>query len=115
MARQRHKDIGTVGRRGSVIIPVRLRKRFGLNEGSLFVAEASKDGVLLRPARVVPLTEEEREAIEDAYDVAEVARRRADPENQEGRPWEEVDAEIRAEHQAAAKAKARPRRRRTGS
>lgn len=114
MAR-RNTDIGTVGRRGAVIIPVRMRKKFGLDEGALFVAEEHAKGVLLRPARVVPLTKKQREAIEDRHDVEEVTRRRADPHNQKVRPWEEVEAEITAEHQAAAKARPRPRRRRTGS
>lgn len=44
-----------VGRRGTVVIPARLRHRYGLEEGSLVVAEAVEDGVLLRPAVVLPV------------------------------------------------------------
>ena len=44
-----------VGKRGTVVIPARLRRRFGLEEGSLVIAEACEDGVLIRPAMAVPV------------------------------------------------------------
>ena len=44
-----------IGRRGAVVIPVRLRKKYGLEEGSLVIAEAREEGVLLRPAAALPL------------------------------------------------------------
>lgn len=44
-----------VGKRGAVVIPVELRRRFGIEEGSLVVAEATEDGVLIRPAVAVPV------------------------------------------------------------
>ena len=44
-----------VGRRGVVVIPVGLRKKYGLEEGSLVIAEAREEGVLLRPAAAIPL------------------------------------------------------------
>ncbi|MFB3893441.1 MAG: AbrB/MazE/SpoVT family DNA-binding domain-containing protein [Phycisphaerae bacterium] len=44
-----------VGKRGSVVIPSKLRKRFGINEGTQIVAEEREDGILLRPAAVVPI------------------------------------------------------------
>jgi len=37
-----------IGRRGTVVIPSRLRKQLGLAEGDLMVAEVADDGVLLR-------------------------------------------------------------------
>ena len=37
------------------MIPARLRRRFGIEEGSLVVAEATEEGVLIRPAVAVPL------------------------------------------------------------
>lgn len=37
------------------MIPVELRRRFGIEEGSLVVAEATEDGVLIRPAIAVPV------------------------------------------------------------
>ena len=42
-----------VGKRGTVVIPSALRRRYGLDEGSLLVAEARDDGILLRPATVL--------------------------------------------------------------
>jgi AbrB family looped-hinge helix DNA binding protein len=44
-----------VGKRGAVIVPARLRKRFGIEEGSLVTAEETEDGILIRPAVVVPV------------------------------------------------------------
>ncbi len=44
-----------VGKRGAVIVPAKLRKRFGIEEGSLVTAEAREDGILIRPAVIVPV------------------------------------------------------------
>jgi AbrB family looped-hinge helix DNA binding protein len=44
-----------VGKRGAVVIPARLRRRFGLNEGSFVMAEEREEGVLIRPAAVMPI------------------------------------------------------------
>ena len=48
-------DAVKVGKRGAVIVPAKLRKRYGIEEGSLVTAEAVEDGVLLRPAVVLPV------------------------------------------------------------
>lgn len=44
-----------IGRRGAVVIPVRLRKKYGFEEGSLVIAEARTEGVLLRPVAAIPI------------------------------------------------------------
>ncbi|MBZ5703931.1 MAG: AbrB/MazE/SpoVT family DNA-binding domain-containing protein [Acidobacteriia bacterium] len=44
-----------VGKRGAIVVPARLRKRFGLEEGSIVIAEEKEDGILIRPAVVVPV------------------------------------------------------------
>lgn len=44
-----------VGKRGAIIVPANLRKRFGIEEGTLVIAEEKDDGILLRPAVVVPV------------------------------------------------------------
>ena len=44
-----------IGKRGAVVIPVSLRRKYGFEEGSLVVAEAREEGVLLRPAVALPL------------------------------------------------------------
>jgi AbrB family looped-hinge helix DNA binding protein len=44
-----------VGKRGAVVVPARLRRRFGLNEGSFVMAEEREEGVLIRPAAVMPI------------------------------------------------------------
>jgi AbrB family looped-hinge helix DNA binding protein len=48
-------DAVKVGKRGAVIVPAKLRKRYGIEEGSIVTAEAVEDGVLLRPAVVLPV------------------------------------------------------------
>ena len=44
-----------VGKRGAIIVPASLRKRFGIEEGTLVTAEERDDGILIRPAVVVPV------------------------------------------------------------
>ena len=44
-----------VGKRGTVVIPVGLRRKYGFEEGSLVVAEPRAEGVLLRPVVTLPL------------------------------------------------------------
>ena len=47
-------EVSKVGKRGTVVIPTKLRKRFGIEEGSFVVAEERDDGILVRPAVVMP-------------------------------------------------------------
>ena len=68
-----------VGKRGTVVIPAALRKRYGVEEGTLVVAEATDEGILIRPAAVVPVEiyAPERAArllLENAIDAADYAR-----------------------------------------
>ncbi len=44
-----------VGKRGAIVVPAKLRKRFGIEEGSIVIAEETADGILIRPAVVVPV------------------------------------------------------------
>ncbi len=44
-----------VGRRGTVVLPAKLRRRLGLEEGSFVVVEERDDGILIRPATVLPV------------------------------------------------------------
>ena len=44
-----------VGKRGAVVIPAALRRRYGIEEGTLVVAEPCEGGVLIRPALVLPI------------------------------------------------------------
>jgi AbrB family looped-hinge helix DNA binding protein len=46
---------GKVGKRGTVVLPAKLRRRLGIEEGSFIVAEEREDGILIRPAKVVPI------------------------------------------------------------
>jgi AbrB family looped-hinge helix DNA binding protein len=44
-----------VGRRGTIVLPAKLRRRLGIQEGSFIVAEERPDGILIRPATVLPV------------------------------------------------------------
>ena len=44
-----------VGKRGTVVIPAALRRRYGIEEGSLVVAEPREGGVFIRSAVVLPV------------------------------------------------------------
>jgi AbrB family looped-hinge helix DNA binding protein len=68
-----------VGKRGTVVIPAALRRRFGIEEGSLIIAEDREEGILIRPAVAVPLESysQERKAeflLSNAVDVEDYAR-----------------------------------------
>ncbi len=44
-----------VGRRGTIVLPAKLRRRYGFEEGTMVVAEEAEYGVLLRPAALLPV------------------------------------------------------------
>ncbi len=44
-----------VGKRGAVVIPAKIRKKFGIEEGSSVLVEEGPDGVIIRPAVTVPV------------------------------------------------------------
>jgi len=44
-----------VGKRGAIVVPAKLRKRFGIEEGTVVTAEEREDGILIRPGVVVPV------------------------------------------------------------
>lgn len=48
-------ETSRVGKRGTIVVPARLRQRFGLEEGTLLIAEEQSGGILLRPAVAVPV------------------------------------------------------------
>ena len=48
-------DTAKLGKRGTLVIPAKLRHRFALKEGDLLVTEEREDGILLRPAVAVPV------------------------------------------------------------
>ena len=48
-------ETGRVGKRGSIVLPAKMRRRYGIAEGTMVVAEESPYGILIRPAIVVPV------------------------------------------------------------
>lgn len=48
-------EISKIGRRGTLVIPAGLRKRFGIQEGTQVIAEEREDGILIRPSVTLPI------------------------------------------------------------
>jgi AbrB family looped-hinge helix DNA binding protein len=48
-------ETAKIGKRGTVVIPSGLRRKYGFVEGSMVIAEARQEGVLLRPMVALPL------------------------------------------------------------
>lgn len=44
-----------VGKKGAVIIPARLRRKYGFEESFPLIVEGRPEGVLLRPAVILPV------------------------------------------------------------
>lgn len=76
-----NQETTKVGKRGTIVIPARLRRRYGFDEGSMIVAESREDGILLRPAVTLPVEiyGPERKAeflLENAVDAEDYAQAR---------------------------------------
>lgn len=52
---QHYSETGKLGKKGAFTIPAALRRRFGLSDGSLIIAEENDEGILLRPAVAMPV------------------------------------------------------------
>jgi AbrB family looped-hinge helix DNA binding protein len=48
-------EVSKVGKRGTIVVPAVLRRKFGIEEGKLIVAEERPDGILIRPAVAMPV------------------------------------------------------------
>jgi len=48
-------ETSKVGKRGAIVVPARLRRNFGIQEGAFIIAEERPDGILIRPAAAVPI------------------------------------------------------------
>lgn len=75
------RETSRIGRRGTLVIPARLRRKFGLEEGSEVIAEETDQGILLRPAVTLAVerysTERKAELLlNDAVDEEDYARAR---------------------------------------
>ena len=92
-------EAAKVGKRGTVVIPARLRKKYGIKEGSSILFEDGPAGVVIRPAVTLPVEvwSPERKAaflLENAVDqedydwaCGEVRRMGLDPDQiPHGRP-----------------------------
>ena len=82
------KHSGHVGRRGAIVLPSAVRRRYGLNDGSLFISEELEDGILIRPAVATPLDlDEVRSKIRKGLDELDEGK---------GIPGDQAEAELKA-------------------
>ena len=44
-----------IGRNGTVVIPAKMRRRFGIKDGGLVIVEETADGLSIRPAVALPV------------------------------------------------------------
>ena len=49
------KEISKIGKRGTVVIPAALRRRFAINEDTFVIFEEQEDGLSIRPAVIMPV------------------------------------------------------------
>jgi AbrB family looped-hinge helix DNA binding protein len=49
------REITKIGKRGTVVIPAALRRRFALREGATVIIEECENGVSVRPAVAMPI------------------------------------------------------------
>jgi bifunctional DNA-binding transcriptional regulator/antitoxin component of YhaV-PrlF toxin-antitoxin module len=49
------REASRVGKRGTIVLPAKLRRRYGMADGTMVVAEEAPYGILIRPAAVVPI------------------------------------------------------------
>ena len=48
-------DTIRVGTKGSIVLPMKIRKKYGIDDGSLLILDETKDGLVLRAAMAVPV------------------------------------------------------------
>ncbi len=80
-------NTGQVGRRGTIVLSAATRRRYGLEDGSLFISEERPDGILIRPAVAVPA---DLEAVRRQIKVGLDQLNRG-----EGIPGDEVEAKLK--------------------
>ncbi|MFQ5690765.1 MAG: AbrB/MazE/SpoVT family DNA-binding domain-containing protein [Gemmatimonadota bacterium] len=73
------RETTKVGKRGTIVIPAAMRRRYGIKEGSVVLTEETEEGILIRPAAVVPIetyTPERRAEflLSNAVDAEDYAR-----------------------------------------
>jgi AbrB family looped-hinge helix DNA binding protein len=49
------REITKIGKRGTLVIPAELRRRFALTEGDTVIIEEREDGLSVRPAVALPV------------------------------------------------------------
>ena len=66
----------TVGRRGSITIPAKLRRAFGVQQNDQLIAEQTPEGILLKPSVSIPVEMYTEERIAEFASDEEALRKR---------------------------------------
>ena len=83
-----HQRTGHVGRRGTIVLPAAIRRRYGLTDGSLYISEEREEGILIRRAVAIPM---ELEAVR-----TKVRQGSEELDRGEGLSGEQVETELKA-------------------
>lgn len=76
-----------VGKRGTPVIPAKLRNRYGVKDGSLVIAEATPEGILVRLAIAMSTTVFTQEQVEELLLAGIVS---GDSTEMTPRDWDEL-------------------------
>lgn len=86
------RSTGHIGRRGTIVLPAAIRRRYGLDDGSLYISEETEEGILIRRAKAVPVgLDEVRRKIRQGLDELDRGL---------GVPGNQAEAELKAMGQA---------------
>lgn len=65
------KEKITIGRRGAITIPSKVRKQFGMKQNDELILEATDEGILLRPSISLPIETYSEERIAEFFSEEE--------------------------------------------
>jgi antitoxin PrlF len=66
----------TIGRRGAITIPSKIRRSFGMKQNDQLILETTDDGILLRPSISLPVEIYSEERIEEFFSAEDALKQR---------------------------------------
>lgn len=66
----------TIGRRGAITIPSKIRHSFGMKQNDQLILETTEEGILLRPSISLPIEFYSEDRIEEFFSAEEVLKQK---------------------------------------
>jgi len=66
----------TIGRRGAITIPSKIRRSFGMKQNDQLILEATDDGILLRPSISLPVELYSEDRIEEFFSAEDALKQK---------------------------------------